>query len=310
MFETDRSAGLLAAFGPLRDLSLWVRGDALEIVMLVSGAILLIRLVRWLLERSASGLRGRAMLSFRPAVAPSPDDAAHRPELRRRQALTQAMSWLATAMIVVVVGGMVAVRFGVPLSTVVPPATVAGVAVGFGAQRIVQDVLSGFFMLAERQLTVGDVVKISDPGTTTGVGGTVEEVTLRVTRLRTVHGEVVFIPNGEIRQVTNLTVEWARLVIDVPLRAGDDVNLAIEVLRTVGEQMSRAEPWDDILLEGPDVLGVEALDVGIVRVRVVAQVRAADQWSAGRELRLRIASGLAEAGINPLTPVMVPGSVA
>ena len=201
-----------------------------------------------------------------------------------------------------------AVRFGVPLSTVVPPATVAGVAVGFGAQRIVQDVLSGFFLLAERQLTVGDVVKISDPGSTEGVGGTVEEVTLRVTRLRTLKGEVVFIPNGEIRQVTNLTVEWARLVIDVPLRAVDDVNLAIERLRELGVAMAADDAWKDILLEGPEVLGVEALDVCIVRVRVVARVRASDQWSAGRELRLRIASGLAEAGITPLMPMLVPGA--
>ena len=299
-------AAFLAAFGPFRDLSRWARGEGLEIVLLVAGAILLIRMVNWLLARSASGLGGRALWSLHPA--PPLDDAALGPDVRRRQALTQAMGWLSTALIILVVGGLVAVRFGVPLSTVVPPATVAGVAVGFGAQRIVQDVLSGFFLLAERQLTVGDVVKISDPGSTEGVGGTVEEVTLRVTRLRTLKGEVVFIPNGEIRQVTNLTVEWARLVIDVPLRAVDDVNLAIERLREVGVAMSADEAWKEILLEGPEVLGVEALDVGIVRVRVVARVRASDQWSAGRELRLRIASGLAEAGITPLMPMLVPGA--
>lgn len=308
MFGAEETAGLLAAFEPFRDLSRWLRGDALEIVMLISGAVLLIRLVRWVLERSADGIGPRTLWSLRTVVPAAPADAERRPDVRRRQALTQAVSWLATAMITVVAGGLVAVRFGVPLSTVVPPATVAGVAVGFGAQRIVQDVLSGFFMLAERQLTVGDVVKISDPGTTTGVGGTVEEVTLRVTRLRTVKGEVVFIPNGEIRQVTNLTIEWARLVIDVPLRAVEDVNLAIEELRRVGDEMSSAEPWADMLIEGPEVLGVEALDVGIVRVRVVAQVRATDQWSVGRELRLRIASGLAGAGITPLTPVMAPAA--
>ena len=86
------------------------------------------------------------------------------------------------------------------------------------------------------------------------------------------------------------------------------MNLAIERLREVGVAMSADDAWKDILLEGPEVLGVEALDVGIVRVRVVARVRASDQWSAGRELRLRIASGLAEAGITPLMPMLVPGA--
>jgi small conductance mechanosensitive channel len=185
---------------------------------------------------------------------------------------------------------------------------VAGVAVGFGAQKLVQDVLSGFFLLAERQITVGDVVRISDPGTTTGVGGTVEEVTLRVTRLRTLKGEVVFIPNGEIRQVTNMTVEWARVVIDVPLRSTDDIDKAIDCLGLVSEQMMAQEPWSTMLLEQPEVLGVEALDVGIVRVRIVARVQAANQWEAGRELRRRIASGLAAAGITPAMPLVVPGA--
>ena len=139
-------AAFLAAFGPFRDLSRWARGEGLEIVLLVAGAILLIRMVNWLLARSARGLGGRALWSLHPA--PPLDDAALGPDVRRRQALTQAMGWLSTALIILVVGGLVAVRFGVPLSTVVPPATVAGVAVGFGAQRIVQDVLSGFFLLA------------------------------------------------------------------------------------------------------------------------------------------------------------------
>ncbi len=301
---------MLAALGPFRDLSRWARGSGLEIVLLASGAVLLVRAARWLLARSVVPVNGRSWwvaLRHRPGADAAPDDGDPSSELRRRRALTQALSWLFTALVTLIVGAMVAVRLGVPLASVVPPATVAGVAVGFGAQRIVQDVLSGFFLLAERQLNVGDVVRISDPGSTTGVGGTVEDVTLRVTRLRTVKGEVVFIPNGEIRQVTNLSVEWARLVIDVPLRASDDVTMAIGVLRQVGEGMAADERWQDVLLEKPEVLGVETLDVGIVRVRVVVKVRASNQWEAARELRLRITSSLAGAGITPLLPVSVPG---
>lgn len=310
-FAASLPAAPLAALAPLRDLGHWARGDGLEIVLLVSGAVLLVRLVKWVLYRSAAGfdvLNPRHWRRF--WSTPDPEAAtisAERPELRRRQALAQAMGWLASALISVMVGSLVAVRLGVPLSTVVPPATVAGIAVGFGAQRIVADVLSGFFLLAERQITVGDVVRISEPGSTTGVGGTVEEVTLRVTRLRTLKGEVVFIPNGEIRQVTNLTVEWARLVIDVPLRATEDIAAAITCLRGIGDEMAATEPWNELFLDTPEVLGVEALDVGVVRVRVVARVRASDQWEAARELRLRITSGLTSSGIVPVMPVMVPG---
>ncbi|MEZ5234311.1 MAG: mechanosensitive ion channel family protein [Acidimicrobiia bacterium] len=299
-------AAALAVSGPLGDLGHWARGEGLEIVLLLSGAVLLIRALKWMLHRSAAGFGVRDWWSRRATEVPV-QPAAERPEVRRRQALTQAMGWLASALVSVMVGALVAVRVGIPLSTVVPPATVAGVAVGFGAQRVVADVLSGFFLLAERQLTVGDVVRISDPGSTTGVGGTVEEVTLRVTRLRTLKGEVVFIPNGEIRQLTNLTIEWARLVIDVPLRASEDVGAAITCLRQVGDDMAASPPWNDLFLDTPEVLGVEALDVGVVRVRVVARVRASDQWEAARELRLRITSGLARSGIVPVTPVVMPG---
>jgi small conductance mechanosensitive channel len=196
----------------------------------------------------------------------------------------------------------------VPLASLVPPATVAGVAVGFGAQRLVQDLLSGFFLFAERQLSVGDVVRISPPATATGVTGTVEEVTLRVTRLRTFQGEVVFVPNGEIRQVTNLSIEWARLVIDVPLRSDEDVSRVSQLLADTGRSMRAEERWQETLLEDPVVLGVETLDVGYLRVRMMARTRAGTQWEAGRELRTRVANSLNEAGIVPLSPVVVPGS--
>jgi moderate conductance mechanosensitive channel len=293
------TAALLAAFGPFRDLAGWAKVQGLEIILLVSGSVLLVRLAHWSLARYADGVAVRPAWLFRALDGAGPDR-------RRRQALIRALGWVFTAMVTVVVGALIATRLGVPLTTVVPPATIAGVAVGFGAQRVVQDVLSGFFLLSERQINVGDVIRVSPPGTTSGVSGTVEEVTMRVTRIRTVKGEVVFIPNGEIRQLTNLSVEWARLVVDVPLRSTDDVPGAITRLRQVSEEMAADPAWEDVLLEGPEVLGVEDLELELLRVRVVARVRPSDQWRAGRELRLRITSGLAEAGISTVLPVHEP----
>ncbi len=290
------SLTFLASIRTIDDLTFWIRGSGLEIVMLVTGGLLTVRGARWLLksdERAANENSG-------DADPPGP---------RHRKAIAQAAGWLVTAMVFIAVGVLIGDRFGLPLATLVPTATVVGVTVGFGAQRLVQDLFSGFFLLAERQLAVGDVVRISAPGTTEGVGGTVEEVTLRVTRLRTMKGEVVFIPNGEIRQVTNLSVEWARLVLDVPLRPDEDVNRAIRVLRDVCGEMWHDEPWAAMLLESPEVLGVQAINVGVVRVRVVARVRATQQWEAGRELRRRVALGLSEAGMEPVRPIMTPQSI-
>lgn len=103
---------------------------------------------------------------------------------------------------------MVADRFGLPLATLIPTATVAGVALGFGAQRVPHDIVSGFFLLAEHQMAIGDWVTIAARGTVGGVGGNVEQITLRVTRLRTIEGEVVFVPDGEIRQLTSQSIGW------------------------------------------------------------------------------------------------------
>jgi moderate conductance mechanosensitive channel len=283
----------------LGDLERWARGSALEIVLLALGAVLLTRALHWVMLDLPSRVAGLRLFEGLELNSESIEG-------RRARAVVQASTWGLSALVYVVTTLLILQKFNVPLASLVPPATVAGVAVGFGAQKIVQDLLSGFFLFAERQLTVGDVVRIGDPGSTTGVGGTVEELTLRTTRLRTLKGEVVFIPNGEIRQVTNLSVDWARVVIDVPVRADDSFDRAMGVLRDVGADLLADPAWAESFLDAPAVAGVETLDVGYLRVRLMARVRADRQWDVGRELRRRIATGLSDAGVVPLTPIMVP----
>ncbi len=136
---------------------------------------------------------------------------------KHRHAVAQVVTWTILVLVYFVMGVLVIQRLGVPITSLVAPATVAGVAVGFGAQRVVQDILAGFFIISERQYGFGDMIQISALGATTGVLGTVENVTLRVTSLRTVNGEVLFVPNGQIVQVTNMSRDWARAVVDVPV---------------------------------------------------------------------------------------------
>jgi len=276
------------AITSLSDFSRWARGDGLEIVLLVVGSLLLARFVAWFGTR----------LTNRIDLQDQSDDALVRSEAaKHRHSLTQVITWTVVALIYSVTGVLVLERFGVPLSTLIAPATVAGVALGFGAQRIVQDILAGFFMITERQYGFGDLIRISSLGSTTGVTGTVEDVTLRTTRMRTVNGEVVIIPNGQINQVTNLSRDWARAVIDVPIPATADVTRVNAILQAVGEGLYADAAFRPLLLDQPTVMGVESIDVDKLSIRMVARTLPGKQFEVGRELRARIATALRKEGI-------------
>jgi small conductance mechanosensitive channel len=188
-------------------------------------------------------------------------------------------------------------RFNLPLTSLVAPATVAGLAIGFGAQQMVADLLAGFFLFSERQFGVGDVIRLAQPGTTTGISGTVEELTLRITKLRTLQGELVFIPNGALRQVTNLSKDWSRVVVDIPIPIEDDIEEATEVLRAVATDMAQDAHWRDALLGEPAVVGVENIEVGYFQVRLIARTLPGKQFEVGSELRLRAARALQARGL-------------
>jgi small conductance mechanosensitive channel len=215
---------------------------------------------------------------------------------KRARTVAQVIEWAAKSLVYFLAGLLILDRTGIPLSGLVAPATVAGAAIGFGAQQMVQDLLAGFFLLAERQFGVGDQVRLSQPGQTVGITGTVEEVSLRVTKLRTVQGELVFIPNGSLRQVTNLSKEWSRVVVDIPVPADQDVEKAISVLRETAAAMAQDPEWNE-LLGDPVLAGVETIEVGYLQLRLVARTLPGKQFAVGRELRLRTAVALQEAGI-------------
>lgn len=283
----DEDGSMLLAVA-VTDFNRWARSNGLEIILLITGSILLARLSRWF------GGRVTARID---ANAREQDTLIRSEQAKHRHAVAEVVTWTALVLIYSVTALLVLQRFGVPLTSLVAPATVAGVAVGFGAQRIVQDLLSGFFLIAERQYGFGDVIRVSQPGTTTGVTGTVEEVTLRVTRLRTTSGELLMLPNGEIRQVTNLSRDWARAVIDVPVPTGTDISRATEILRNVGEAAFDDEQLKPLLLDPPSVMGVESIEVDRVTIRVVARTQPGRQFEVGRELRARVAVAFQEEGI-------------
>jgi small conductance mechanosensitive channel len=271
-------------------LSHWARGNGLEILLLGTGAVLLARLVHWVGQLYRARIDGEVRRVIEAGGVASEHS-------KRARAVAQAIEYGAVTLIYFLAGIVILQRFGLPLTSLVAPATVAGVAIGFGAQQLVSDLLAGFFLFAERQFGVGDVISLAQPGNTTGVSGTVEELTLRVTKLRTVQGELMFIPNGALRQVTNLSKEWSRVVVDIPIPVDQNIEKTTQALREMAVQMGRDDHWKNILLGEPVVAGVESIEVGHIQLRLIARTLPGKQFEVGRELRLRAALALSEAGV-------------
>lgn len=192
-----------------------------------------------------------------------------------------------------IAGLMILDKLGINLAPVLAGVSIVGVAVGFGAQSLVKDFVSGFFMLAEDQFGVGDGITVLD------VTGSVEEVNLRVTRLRTSDGTVWFIPNGEIRKVGNSAKEWSRAVVDVTIPADADVDAATAAIREEATAFAQEDAWRETVLEPPEVLGVESASPSDTTLRVAAKTTPGDGGRVARELRGRIARRLRRDGIVP-----------
>jgi len=277
------------AIAPLNDLDQWARGDLLEIVLLVLGAILLTRLAEW-----ARGLIVRHIDDH----VPETDELVRSEAAKHRHVVAAVVTWAFLAVMYVVTGVLVVQRLGVPLAGLVAPAALLSAALGFGLQRFVQDIGAGFFITTERQYGYGDVVRISATGVPEPAVGTVEDVTLRVTRIRSVSGEVITTPNGQITQVTNLSRDWARAVIDVPVPATVEVSRVTDVLKRVGEEAWNDDRLRKIMLDPPTVMGVERIEVDTFSVRMVARTLPGVQFDVGRELRARVAIAFRNEGIN------------
>jgi small conductance mechanosensitive channel len=274
---------------PLTDIARWARGSGLEIVLLATGAMLLARFVTWL----------GARITDRIDASARETDALVRSEAsKHRHALAQVITWTAVVVIYSGAGVAIAARFGIPVTSLVAPAAVAAVAIGLGAQRVIGDILAGFFIITERQYGFGDLVRLSVPSVPDNATGTVEDVTLRVTTVRTADGEVVITPNGQITQVTNLSRDWARAVVDVPIPTAVDVNRVSDLLRTVGDRAYEEPDLRRLLLDPPAVMGVQSIDVDHFQVRMVARTLPGKQFDVGRLLRARVAAGLRHEGIH------------
>lgn len=279
---------MTVAIAPLSDFNVWARGDLLQIILLVLGAVLLTRLADW--------VRGKWVGRIDARMAEA-DELVASEAAKHRHVVAQVLTWSVLAVVYVVTAVLVIEKFGVPIAGLVAPAALLSAALGFGMQRFVQDIGAGLFITGEKQYGFGDLVRINVTSVTEPSTGTVEEVTLRVTRIRSDSGEVIIIPNGQISQVTNLSREWARAVIDVPVPSSVDVAHAHEVLQKAGQEAYADERLRRKMLDQPVVMGVERMEVGKFVMRMVARTLPGMQFEVGRELRARVARGFWAEGV-------------
>ena len=265
----------------------WILTRGLSIVLLLIGAVLAARFISWTAKRISS----RIDANFQESDALVRSESA-----KHRQAVASVISDLAIALLAVMVVVQVTDILEIPVSSLVAPAAVLGAALGFGAQRVVQDLLSGFFISTEKQYGFGDLVQLT-LGSSNDAMGTVEDVTLRVTKLRTSEGEMYTIPNGQIMKSLNLSKDWARAVIDIPVPASADLAHVNVVLGEVCEAAPEDPGLNELLLDKPKLMGIESIELDTVNLRMVARTLPGKQFEVGRKLRLLVVAALTRAGI-------------
>lgn len=254
----------------------------LRIVLIVVVALLARRLAGALIHRTVARVTG--------------GDDAHGASSQRRalraETLGGVLGSVATVTIATLAVLVLLGELGVSLGPLIAGVGIVGLALGFGAQRLVQDVLGGLFILLEDQFGVGDVV---DTG---GVVGTVEGVSLRLTRVRDVGGTLWHVPNGEIRQAGNFSHEWARAILDVDIAYDTDIGRATAVVEDAAHGLTRDDAFAHAATGAAEVWGVQDLGADGVRLRVVVPTAPSQQWAVERELRARVKDALDAAGIE------------
>ena len=298
--ETTYTATVLA--NPLREIARgdirdWFLTSGLKIVLLLIGAVLAARFVNWVAQKVTERLD--------EGFAES--DALVRSEAsKHRQAVASVISWVSVVLICIAAAVQLADILNISVTGLVAPATVIGAALGFGAQQVVRDLLAGFFIILEKQYGFGDLVTLTVVSATEA-SGTVENVTLRVTRLRSSDGELFTIPNGQIVKTVNLSKDWARAVVDIPVQASADLGMINDVLRKACEHALEDKLLGELLLDAPTLMGVESIEVDVVTLRLVARTLPGKQFEAGRRLRALVVRALARVGVD--TPADEPVTV-
>jgi small conductance mechanosensitive channel len=263
----------------LKTLTSWLTTSGIKIVGILIGLVILSQMSRWIAKWME-----KFVYEKDPLQASEAKKRAHTLGNILRHAFLIIITFVAVLMIL----GELGIQLGPLLAT----AGIGALAIGFGAQGLVKDLISGFFIILENQYRIGDVIEVA------GVSGLVESVSLRKTVLRDLQGKVHTIPNGEIKVVSNFSKEWSRSVLDLGISYRDDIDQIVDLLIQIGKEMKSEEPYKSAILEPLQVLGVEKFDESQMVIRMMVKTAPLKQWDVGRELRRRIKIRFDEKGIQ------------
>jgi moderate conductance mechanosensitive channel len=276
----------------------WLRNTSDEAILFsilgrLAGVLITI-LAGWIL------IRLTRILADRIVRLVEDDDPTHINEHEKRaRTLAGIFKGVAKVAIIIVSALTVMAQLYIPTAPLIASAGVVGLAISFGAQNLIRDVISGFFILLENQYKVGDVIRAA------GVSGTVEDMNLRVTVLRDTDGAAHFIPNGEIKLVSNLAKEWSRAVINVGVAYTENTDRVLELLKEAGNELMKESRWSSLILDSPQVLGIESLDQNQITIRILIKTRPLKQWEVGREFRRRVKNTFDTHGVVSQQPQSV-----
>jgi small conductance mechanosensitive channel len=263
----------------LKTVSSWLTTSGIKIIGILIALIILSQMSKWIVKWLERFIREKD-----PLQAVEAKKRAQTLGKILRHALLTVIAFIAVLTIL----GEVGIQLGPLLAT----AGIGAVALGFGAQSLVKDVISGFFIILEDQYRIGDAIDVA------GVSGLIESVSLRKTVLRDLEGRVHTIPNGEIKKVTNLSKEWSRAVVDIGISYREDIDHIITLLSEIGKELANEEPYKSAILEPMEILGVEQFKESEIIIRMIVKTVPLKQWEVSRELRRRIKNRFDEKGIQ------------
>ncbi len=276
----------------------WLIGPCLTIIGTLVGAVLL----RWVLHRAIDRVVENAVTRAARRENQTPRRAsrilaqatgANQARSTQRAATTGAILKSTSTFVIFAMALLtVMAALGLPLGPLLASAGVVGVALGFGAQSLVKDFLSGIFMMLEDQYGVGDVIDTGE------AIGTVEDVTLRVTRVRDASGIVWYIRNGEIIRIGNRSQGWSTAVVDIQVGYHEKLDVVLPLIREVARELDGTPEWETRLLEEPVVAGVESMTGGVVTIRIIAKCAPNENFPVSREIRERVKAAFDAAGIR------------
>jgi small-conductance mechanosensitive channel len=271
----------------------------LRVLLILVVAYIIVRLARRVIRRFVhkleTGDSEQKLQTFRRRTGLTLLDTSDQMPTARRVQRARTIGVVLRSIITFLVWGiaflMALGELGVDLAPLLAGAGVAGIAIGFGAQTLVRDFLSGLFMLFEDQFGVGDVIDVGE------ASGVVEAVSLRTTRIRDVEGVVWHVPNGEITRIGNKSQGWSRALLDIDVAYDTDIPTALRVVKDTADGMWQDDAWSHTILSEPEVWGVEALGASSIVIRLVVQTVPLEQWKVARELRARLKRAFDVAGI-------------